>query len=54
MDGNNKVTDKTQEQLMQAAWQDLTADEKALRADLIQHPDMSWEQAIELSKMSPL
>ena len=49
-----KVTDKTQQQLMAANWEDLNLEEKALRSDLERHPDMSWEKAIEMSKMSPL
>ena len=49
-----KVTEKTQEQLMSAKWEDLNLVEKALRSDLERHPDMSWEKAIEMSKMSPL
>ena len=49
-----KVTDKTQEQLMTANWKDLTLEEKALRSDLERHPNMSWENALALSEMSPL
>ena len=49
-----KVTEKTQEQIMSAKWEDLNLVEKALRSDLERHPDMSWEEAIELSEMSPL
>ena len=49
-----KVTEKTQEQLMSAKWEDLSLVEKALRSDMERHPDMSWERAIELSEMSPL
>ena len=49
-----KVTEKTQEQLMSAKWEDLNLVEKALRSDLERHLDMSWEKAIEMSKMSPL
>ena len=49
-----KVTEKTQEQIMSAKWEDLNLVEKALRSDLERHPDMSWEEAIELSDMSPL
>ena len=49
-----KVTDKTQEQLMAANWEDLTLEEKALRSDLERHPKMSWENALALSEMSPL
>ena len=37
-----KITDKTQEQLMAANWEDLTLEEKALRSDLERHPKMSW------------
>ena len=54
MEPKNKVTEKTQEQLMAANWEDLNLVEKALRSDLERHPDMSWEKAIELSEMSPL
>ena len=50
----NKVTDKTQEQLMAANWEDLSLEEKALRSDLERHPNMSWEDALALSEMSPL
>ena len=49
-----KITDKTQEQLMAANWEDLTLEEKALRSDLERHPDMSWEDDLALSEMSPL
>ena len=49
-----KITDKTQEQLMAANWEDLTLEEKALRSDLERHPKMSWEDALTLSEMSPL
>ena len=54
MQETNKVTDKTQEQLMTANWKDLNLEEKALRSDLESHPDMSWENALALSEMSPL
>lgn len=54
MQEKNKVTDKTQEQLMTANWKDLSLMEKALRSDLERHPDMSWENALALSEMSPL
>ena len=50
----NKVTDKTQEQLMTSNWEELTLDEKALRSDIERHPNMSWEDALALSEMSPL
>ena len=49
-----KVTDKTQEQLMTSNWEELTLDEKALRSDIVRHPNMSWEDALALSEMSPL
>ena len=49
-----KVTDKTQEQLMTAKWEDLNLDEKALRSDIERHPKMSWEDALALSEMSTL
>ena len=49
-----KVTDKTQEQLMAAIWEELTLEEKALRSDMQRHPNISWEDALALSKMSPL
>ena len=49
-----KLTEKSQEQLLLAKWEDLNLVEKALRSDLERHPDMSWEEAIELSEMSPL
>jgi hypothetical protein len=49
-----KVTDKTQQQLIAANWEDLTLEEKALRSDMERHPKMSWEDALALSEMSPL
>ena len=49
-----KVTDKTQDELMGANWEELTLDEKALRSDIERHPKMSWEDALALSEMSPL
>jgi hypothetical protein len=49
-----KVTDKTQEQLMTSNWEELTLDEKALRSDIERHPNMSWEDALALTEMSPL
>ena len=49
-----KITDKTQEQLMAANWENLTLEEKALRSDMQRHPKMSWEDALALSEMSPL
>ena len=54
MQETNKVTDKTKEQLMAANWEDLTLEEKALRSDMERHPNMSWEDALALSEMSPL
>ena len=54
MQETNKVTDKTQVQLMTANWKDLNLEEKALRSDLERHPKMSWEDALALSEMSPL
>ena len=50
----NKVTDKTQEQLMAANWEELTLEEKALRSDMERHPGMTWEVALSLSEMCPL
>jgi hypothetical protein len=49
-----KITDKTQELLMASNWQDLTLEEKALRSDMERHPNMSWDNALALSEMSPL
>jgi hypothetical protein len=49
-----KITDKTQEQLMAANWEELTLEEKALKSDMERHPKMSWENALALSEMSPL
>ena len=49
-----KVTEKTQEQLIAAKWEDLNLVEKALRSDMERHPNMSWEDALALSEMSPL
>ena len=49
-----KVTDKTQDELMDANWEELTLDEKALRSDIERHPNMTWEDALALSEMSPL
>ena len=54
MEPKNMVTEKTQEQLLAAKWEDLNLLEKALRSDLERHLDMSWEKAIEMSEMSPL
>ena len=54
MQETNKVTNKSQEQLMAANWEDLTLEEKALRSDLERHPCMTWEVALSLSEMSPL
>ncbi len=54
MQETNKVTNKTQEQLMAANWVDLTLEEKALRSDIDRHPSMTWEVALYLSEMSPL
>ena len=48
------VTDKTHEELMAANWDELTLEEKALRSDIESHPNMSWEDALALSEMSPL
>ena len=50
----NRVTDKTLDQLMAAKWEELNLMEKALRSDLERHPDMTWENALALSEMSPL
>jgi hypothetical protein len=49
-----KVTDKTQEQLIAANWDELTLEEKALRSDMERHPSMTWKEALALSEMSPL
>jgi len=49
-----KITDKTQEQLLAANWEELTLEEKALRSDMDRHPNMSWDNALALSEMSPL
>ena len=49
-----KVTEMTQEQLIAAKWEDLNLVEKALRSDMERHPNMSWEDALALSEMSPL
>ena len=54
MQETNKFTDKTQQQLVAANWEDLTLEEKALRSDMQRHPKMSWEDALALSEMSPL
>ena len=51
---NNGVTDKTREELMEAKWESLNLVEKALRSDLTRHPDMPYQEATELSEMSPL
>ena len=48
------VTDKTQEELMAANWDELNLEEKALRSDIERHPNMTWEHALALSEMSPL
>ena len=49
-----KVTDKTQEELMAANWDELILEEKALRSDMERHPNMTWEDALALTEMSPL
>ena len=49
-----KITDKTLRELMAAKWEDLILEEKALRSDMERHPNMSWEDALALSEMSPL
>ena len=49
-----KITDKKQEQLMDANWEELTLEEKALKSDMERHPNMSWENALALSEISPL
>ena len=49
-----KVTDKTQEQLIAANWDELNLEEKALRSDIERHPNMNWEDALALCEMSPL
>ena len=49
-----KVTDKTHDELMDANWEELTLDEKALRSDIERHPNMTWDDALALSEMSPL
>jgi len=51
MQETNKVTDKTQEQLMAANWEDLTLEEKALRSDLERHPKMSCQNGLLPSSM---
>jgi hypothetical protein len=37
---DKKVTDKTEEQLIAANWNELTLEEKALRSDMERHPNM--------------
>ena len=54
MQETNKVTNKTQEELMAANWEELNLEEKALRSDIERHLNMSWENALALSEMSPL
>lgn len=49
-----KVTEKTQEELFEAKWEDLNLMEKCLRSDMESHPNMTWEDALALSEMSPL
>jgi hypothetical protein len=51
---DQKITDKTIEQLMEANWDELTLEEKALRSDIERHPNMTWEDALALSVMSHL
>ena len=51
---DKKVTDKTQEQLIAANWDELSLEEKALRLDIERHPNITWEDALALSEMSPL
>ena len=50
----NIVTDKSYDQLMAANWDELNLMEKALRSDIERHPNMSWEEAIDLSDISQL
>ncbi len=54
MQETNKVTDKTQVQLMAANWEELTLEEKALRSCMERHPSITWEVALSLMEMSPL
>ena len=49
-----KITDKTHEELIAANWDELTLEEKALRSDIERNPNMTWEEALALSEMSPL
>jgi hypothetical protein len=51
---NKNYTNKTQKELFEANWDDLTLVEKSIRSDMERHPDMSWEKGIEMSEMSPL
>ena len=51
---DQKITDKTHEELMAAKWEDLNLVEKVLRSELESNPDMSWEEAIDLFEMVPL
>jgi len=51
---NKNYTNKTQKELFDAKWEDLNLMEKVLRSDMERHPDMSWEEAIDLFEMVPL
>ena len=53
MQETNKITDKTQEQLMAANWKDLNLEEKALRSVMERHPNMVWEDVLAFWEMSP-
>ena len=51
---NKNYTNKTQKELFEANWDDLTLVEKSIRSDMERHPDMSWEKGIEMSEMLTL
>jgi hypothetical protein len=48
------VTNKTQKELFEAKWEDLNLMEKCLRSDMERHPNMTWDDALDLSEMCPL
>jgi hypothetical protein len=49
----NKVTDKTKEQLLAAKYETLTMMEKILQGTMNQNKDLSLEEAIESLEMIP-
>ena len=50
---NEKITDKTKEEILQTKWEDLNSDEKMLQGQMKRYPDMTLEQAIKGLEMLP-